>query len=61
MANYSREMRIGVNLRRKEKIEKAIEFAEIMRKIYKEAGAALSRVQKEIKKQADRGRKEGEV
>jgi len=33
MANYSREMRMGVDLRRKEKIEKAMEFAERIRKV----------------------------
>jgi len=33
MANYSREIRIEVDLRRKEKIEKAKEFAERMRKV----------------------------
>jgi len=36
-------MRIGVDLRRKEKIEKVIEFVERMRKIQKEVGAALVR------------------
>jgi len=33
MANYSREIRMGVDLRRKEKIEKATEFVERMRKV----------------------------
>ena len=33
MANYGREMRMGVDLRRKEKMEKATEFAERMRKV----------------------------
>jgi len=33
MANYGREMRMGVDLRRKEKMEKAMEFAERMRKV----------------------------
>jgi len=33
IANYRRELRIGVDLRRKGKIEKAIEFAERMRKV----------------------------
>jgi len=33
MANYGRELRIGIDLRRKGKIEKAIEFAERMRKV----------------------------
>ena len=61
MANYGREMRIGVDLKRKGKIEKVMEFAERMRKVQEEAGVALTRAQEEIKRQADRGRKEVEV
>ena len=61
MANYGRKLRIGVNLRRKGKMEKAMEFAEMMRKVQEKAGAALTRVQEEMKRQADRGRKETEV
>ena len=57
IANYGREIRMGVNLRRKEKMEKATEFAERMRKVQKETGAALMRVQEKMKRQADRGRK----
>ena len=58
MANYEKEMRMGVDLRRKEKMEKVIEFVEKMRKVQEEAGAVLKRAQEEIKKQVDRGRKE---
>ena len=58
MANYGREMRMGVDLRRKEKMEKATEFAERMKKVQKEAGAALMRTQEEMKRQAYKGRKE---
>ena len=54
MANYKRELRIGANIKRKEKVEKATEFVERMRKVQKEAGVALREVQKEIKRQADR-------
>ena len=61
IANYRRELRMGVDLRRKGKIEKAIEFAERMRKVQKEAGAALKRVQEEMKQQADREIKEAEL
>ena len=39
--NYRRELRIGVNIRRKEKVEKATEFVEKMKKIQEEAKAAL--------------------
>ena len=41
MANYRRELRIGVNIRRKEKVEKATEFVEKMKKIQEEAKTAL--------------------
>ena len=58
MANYRRELRMEVDLRRKEKMEKAIEFVERMKKIQKEARVALMRVQEEIKRQVDRGKKE---
>ena len=35
-------------------------FVERMKKVHKEAGAALKKVQEEIKRQADQGRKETE-
>jgi len=44
MANYRREMRMGVDLRRKGKIEKVTEFVERMRKVQKEAKAVLTKV-----------------
>ena len=44
MANYGRKLRMGVDLRRKGKIEKAMEFVERMRKVQEEAGVALTRV-----------------
>ena len=44
IANYSRELRIGVIIRRKRKVEKATEFAERMKKVQKEARAVLKRV-----------------
>jgi len=43
MANYGREVRMGIDLRRKGKIEKAIEFVERMRKIQEEVGVALKK------------------
>ena len=33
MANYGRELRIGIDIRRKEKIETVIEFVERMKKV----------------------------
>ena len=61
MANYRRELRIRVDLKRKGKMEKAIEFVERMRKVQEEAEVALIQVQEEMKRQADRGRKEAEI
>ena len=61
MANYRRELRIGVGLRRKEKIEKMTEFVERMRKVQEEAGTVLVKVQEEMKRQVDRRRKKAEV
>jgi len=55
IANYWRELRIGADIRRKEKVEKAIEFAKRIKKVHEEMGAALRKVQKNMKRQADRG------
>ena len=61
MAKYGREMRMRVDLGRKRKMKKTMKFAKRMRKVQEEAGAVLMRAQEEIKRQADRGRKEVEV
>ena len=58
IANYRKEMRIEVDLRRKENMEKVTEFAERIKKVQEEAEATLKKAQEEIKRQADRGRKE---
>ena len=60
MANYKRELRMGGNIRKKEKIEKATEFVKRIKKVYKEAGTVLKKAQEDMKRQADRGRKETE-
>jgi len=41
MANYGKEVRIGGDIRRKEKVESAIEFVERMKKVQEEVEAAL--------------------
>jgi len=41
IADYRREQRIGTNTRRKEKVKKATEFVEKIRKVQKEAGITL--------------------
>jgi len=61
MVNYRRELRIGIDIRRKGKIKKATEFVERMKKVQEKARAVLKKAQKKIKQQADRGRKKAEV
>jgi len=58
--NYGREPRIGFNIRKKGKNEKAEEFVKEMKKRHKKARAALVKSQKKMKRQADRSRKEME-
>jgi len=41
MVNYSRELRMEAEIRRKEKVEKVTEFAERMNKVQEEAEVAL--------------------
>ena len=50
MVNYGRELRMRVNLRRKEKMEKAMEFVKRMRRVQEEVGVVLIKAQKEIKR-----------
>jgi len=61
MANYGKEMRMGGDIMKKGKVESATEFVERMKKVHKEAEAVLRKTQEEIKRYADRGRKETEV
>ena len=58
MANYGRELRMGGDIRKKGKVESATEFVEKMKKVHEKAGAALKRIQEEMKKYADRNRRE---
>ena len=58
--NYGREPRMGFDIRKKRKNEKAEEFAREMKERHKKARAALVRSQEEMKRQADRSRKEAE-
>ena len=59
-ANYGREPRIGFDIRKKGKNKKAEEFVREMKERHEKARAALVKSQKEMKKQADRNRKETE-
>ena len=53
MANYGKELRMGEDIRKKGKVESATEFVERMKKVHEEAGAALKKTQKEIKRYVD--------
>jgi len=43
MANYRRELIMGDDIRRKEKVEKVTEFVERIKQVQEEAGAALKK------------------
>ena len=58
ITNYRRELRMEANIRRKEKIEKAAEFVKRIKRVQKEVRAILRKIQKEIKRQVDRERRE---
>ena len=60
IANYGRELRMGGDIRRKGKMESTTEFMEIMKKVHEEAEAVLKKTQEEMKRYADRERKETE-
>ena len=60
MANYRRELRMGEDIRKREKVEKAMEFVERIKKVHEEAGVSLKKAQEDIKRQADKERKETE-
>ena len=49
IANYGRELRIGADIRKKGKVEKAMEFAKRIKKIQEEVGATLKKMQEEMK------------
>ena len=49
IANYGRELRMGADIRKKGKVEKATEFIERMKKVQEEAGVALRRAQEKMK------------
>jgi len=60
MANYGKEMRMGGDVRRKGKVESATEFVQRMKRVQEEAEAALKKTQENMKRYADRERKETE-
>ena len=60
MANYGRELRMEGDIRKRGKVESVTEFMERMKKVHEEAGVALKKAQEDMRRQADRGRKETE-
>ena len=48
---------MGADIRRKDKVEKAIKFAKRIKKVQEEAGVALRKAQEEMKQQVNRERK----
>ena len=58
--NYSKELKMEGDIRKREKVEKTTEFVERIKKVYEEVGAVLKKAQEDMKRQADRGRKETE-
>ena len=60
IANYGRELRMGGDIRRKEKVEKVTEFVERMKQVQEEAETAQKKAQENMKRQVDKGRRESE-
>ena len=57
-AKYGRELRIGGDIRRTGKVEKAMEFVERMKQVQEEARAVLKKAQEDMKsKQIEEERK----
>jgi len=48
MANYKRELRMRVDIRRKEKVEKATEFVKRMKKVQEEMKRQANKEQREV-------------
>ena len=60
MANYGRELRMGGDIKRKGKVEKAMEFVERIKQVQEEAEVALKKAQEDMKRQTDKRRRESE-
>ena len=58
--NYGREPRMGFDIKKKGKNKKTEEFVREIKERHKEARVALVKAQEEMKRQADRNRKEAE-
>ena len=60
ITNYSRELRMGGDIRRKGKVEKATEFVGKLKRVQEKVETALKKTQKEMKRYTDRNRKKTE-
>ena len=61
MANYGKELRMVGDIRRKWKVESVTVFVERLKKVQEEAEATLRKMQEEMKRYMDRGRKKTKV
>ena len=60
IANYGKEVRMEEDIRKKGKVESTTEFVKRMKKVHEEVGVALKKMQQEMKRYANRSRKETE-
>ena len=61
MENYRKELRMGGDIKRKEKVKSATVFIERIKKVHEEVEVVLRKTQEEMKRYMDRGRKETKV
>ena len=54
IVNYRRELMIGIDIRKKRKMEKATKFVKRIRKVQEETEVVLKKVQEKIKRQLDK-------
>ena len=58
ITNYGRELRMGADIRRKDKVKKVTEFVKRMRKVQEKVEAALRKAQKKIRsRKVEKGQK----
>jgi len=60
IANYGKELRIGGDIRKKGKVESAIEFVEKMKKVHEKVVVVLKKMQEEMKRYVNRSRRKTE-
>ena len=61
MENYRKELRMGGDIKRKEKVKSATVFIERIKKVHEKVEVVLRKTQEEMKRYMDRGRKETKV